>query len=130
MSGISEYLHKFLVGATQLDEKERWRPAPENLVVLLPATATAGVLGQHSQPTSRRLTAEFRVNGWHADHVMEHDAAAIECFLLMAFLTLISYHALLYLNLKPAIRKNKSEEDWVNLMAAEIYGDLIPSALS
>ena len=61
LSGISEYLHKFLVGATQLDEKERWRPAPENLVVLLPATATAGVLGQHSQPTSGRLTAEFDI---------------------------------------------------------------------
>ena len=70
------------------------------------------------------------VNGWHADHVLKHDAAAIECFLLMAFLTLIIYHAFLYLNLKPAIRKNKSEEYWVNLMAAEIYGDLIPSALS
>ena len=62
--------------------------------------------------------------------MLKHDAAAIECFLLMAFLTLIIYHAFLYLNLKPAIRKSKSEEYWVNLMAAEIYGDLIPSALS
>ena len=57
-------------------------------------------------------------------------AERTQCFLLMAFLTLIIYHAFLYLNLKPAIRKSKSEEYWVNLMAAEIYGDLIPSALS
>lgn len=70
------------------------------------------------------------VNGWHADHVMKHDATAIECFLLMAFLTLILYHAFIYLNLKPAIRKNKSEEYWAKLMAAEIYGDLTPSAMS
>ena len=69
------------------------------------------------------------VNGWHADHVLKHDAAAIECFLLMAFLTLIIYHAFICLNLKPSVRKNKSEEYWVNLMAAEIYGDLIPAAL-
>ena len=61
---------------------------------------------------------------------MKHDAAAIECFLLMAFLTLTIYHAFISLNLKPSIRKNKSEEYWVNLMAAEIYGDLTPSAMS
>lgn len=35
-----------------------------------------------------------------------------------------------FLNLKPSIRKNKSEEHWVNLMAAEIYGALTPSAMS
>ncbi|MFN0106162.1 MAG: hypothetical protein ACKV2U_29240 [Bryobacteraceae bacterium] len=61
---------------------------------------------------------------------MKHDATAIECFSLMAFLTLILYHAFLYLNLKPSIRKNKSEEYWAKLMAAEIYGDLTPGAMS
>ena len=49
---------------------------------------------------------------------------------LMAFLTLTIYHAFVFQNLKPSIRKNKSEAHWVNLMTAEIYGDLIPSALS
>ena len=29
------------------------------------------------------------VNGWDADHVFKHDATAIECFLLMTFLTFI-----------------------------------------
>ena len=70
------------------------------------------------------------VNGWDADHVFKHDPAAIECFLLMTFLTFIIYHAFLCLNLKPAIRKDKSKEFWVNLIAAEIYGSLIPKAMS
>jgi len=70
------------------------------------------------------------VNGWHADHVMKHDAAAIECFLLMAFLTLTVFHAFLYLNLKPPLRHRKSKEYWAKLMAAEIYADLIPTAMS
>ena len=70
------------------------------------------------------------VNGWDAGHVLKHDAGAIECFLLMTFLTFIIYHAFLCLNLKPAVRKDKSEEYWVNLIAAGIYGKLIPKAIS
>ena len=70
------------------------------------------------------------VNGWHTDHVMKHDPNAIECFLLMAFLALILYHAFIYLNLKPSLRAGKSKEYWAKLMAAEIYADLIPAALS
>jgi hypothetical protein len=70
------------------------------------------------------------VNGWHADHVMKHDANAIECFLLMAFLTLTLYHAFIYLNLKPSLRSGKSKEYWAKLMAAEIYADLTPTAMS
>ena len=70
------------------------------------------------------------VNGWEADHVFKHDAVAIECFLLMTFLTFIVYHAFLCLNLKPSIRKNKSEQYWVNLIAADIYGKLTPKAMS
>ena len=69
------------------------------------------------------------VHGWHADPVLKHEPVAIECFLLMAFLTLSIYHAFVSLNLKPSARKNKSEEYWVNLMAAEIYGGLIPGAM-
>lgn len=69
------------------------------------------------------------VNGWHADHVLKHDAAAIECFLLMAFLTFAIYHAFLCLNLKPSLRQGKSREFWAKLMAAEIYADLVPTAM-
>ena len=63
------------------------------------------------------------VNGWHADHVMKHDAAAIECFLLMTFLAVILFHAFLYLNVKPQLRKGKSKIFWAEVMAAEIYKD-------
>lgn len=61
------------------------------------------------------------VNGWHADHVMKHDAAAIECFLLMTFLAVILFHAFLFLNVKPQLREGKSKIFWAKVMAAEIY---------
>ena len=60
---------------------------------------------------------------------LQHDAAALGCFLLMAFPTLIIYLAVAYLNRKPAIRKNKSEEYWVNLIAVGIYGELTPNEM-
>jgi Transposase DDE domain len=61
------------------------------------------------------------VQGWHADHVMKHDPAAIECFLLMTFLAFILFHAFLYLNVKPQLRKGKSKDFWTRVMASEIY---------
>ena len=70
------------------------------------------------------------VEGWHADHVLKHDAAAIECFLLMTFLALILFHAFLYLNVKPSLRQGKSKDFWARVMAAEIYQDFIPSGPS
>jgi len=68
------------------------------------------------------------VNGWHADHVLKHDPAAIESFLLTAFLALILFHAFLYLNVKPQLRAGKSKAFWARRMAAEIYKDL-PAAV-
>jgi len=70
------------------------------------------------------------VEGWHTDHVLKHDAAAIECFLLMAFLAFILFHAFLYLNVKPSLRQGKSENFWARVMATEIYRYFIPPALS
>lgn len=64
------------------------------------------------------------VNGWHADHVYRHDPHAIECFLLMAFLAYDLFHAFLALNLKPQIRRGKTELFWSHLMATEIYAEL------
>ena len=70
------------------------------------------------------------VEGWHTDHVLKHDAAAIECFLLMTFLAFILFHAFLYLNVKPLLlRQGKSKEFWARVMAAKIYSYFIPSAL-
>ena len=70
------------------------------------------------------------VNGWHADHVLTHHPNAIECFLLITFLAHILFHAFLYLNVKPPLREGKSKVFWARVMAAEIYIDLSPAALS
>lgn len=70
------------------------------------------------------------VNGWHADHVLTHNPTAIECFLLMTFLAFTLFHAFLYLNVKPSLRQGKSKVFWATVMAAEIYKDFSPAALS
>jgi Transposase DDE domain len=70
------------------------------------------------------------VEGWHADHVLKHNSAAMECFLLLTFLAFILFHAFLYLNVKPALRKGKSKDFWARVMAAEIYQAFIPAASS
>jgi len=68
------------------------------------------------------------VEGWHADHVLKHDSGALECFLLLTFLAFILFHAFLYLNVKPALRKGKSKDFWARVMAAEIYKAFIPAS--
>ncbi|MGA7621933.1 MAG: transposase, partial [Candidatus Acidiferrales bacterium] len=42
------------------------------------------------------------VNEWHSDHVYKHDASAMECFLLVAFLAYDLFHAFLALNIGSA----------------------------
>lgn len=64
------------------------------------------------------------VNGWHADHVFKHDPVAIECFLLLAFLSSILFHAFYLLNLKPQLRKGKTKDFFIRLLAVEIYSEL------
>jgi Transposase DDE domain len=61
------------------------------------------------------------VNGWHADHVYRHHSGAIECFLLLAFLAYNIFHAFFALNLKPEVRRGRTMEFWVRLIAAEIH---------
>lgn len=61
------------------------------------------------------------VNGWHADHVYRHRSGAIECFLLLAFLAYNIFHAFFALNLKPEVRRGRTMEFWVRLIAAEIH---------
>lgn len=67
------------------------------------------------------------VQGWHADHVYRHDPNAIECFLLTAFLACNLFHAFFALNLKPEIRKNRTQVFWRRFMAAEIYAGINPA---
>jgi hypothetical protein len=69
------------------------------------------------------------VNGWHADHIYKHDPNAIECFLLTAFLAYNIFHAFLTLNLKPQIRRGKTQVFWARLMAAEIYAEVNPASM-
>ena len=64
---------------------------------------------------------------WHADHIYKHEPNAIECFLLMAFLTFNIFHAFLTLNLKSQIRKSRTMIFWAKLMATEIYAGINPS---
>jgi hypothetical protein len=61
------------------------------------------------------------VNDWHADHVYKHHPNAIEAFTLLAFLAYNLFHAFLTRNVKPQLRKGKTESFWVNLIAAQIY---------
>lgn len=71
------------------------------------------------------------VNDWHTDHVYKHDPNAIECFLLLAFLAYNLFHAFWVLNLKPQMRRDKTETFWARLLAAEICldGRLFPFSL-
>ncbi len=67
---------------------------------------------------------------WHCDHVFRHEANAIECFLLVAFLAYNLFHAFFALNLKPAARKNKAQNFCAKLLAVELYQEVIPASLS
>src|SRR6267143_1483560 len=69
------------------------------------------------------------VNEWHSDHVFKHDPAAIECFLLVAFLAYNIFHAFLARNVKPVARQGKTQIFWAQLIAAELYGDLTPAGI-
>ena len=65
------------------------------------------------------------VNAWHADHVYKHDARAMENFALAAFLAYNLFHAFLTLNLKPPLRRARTEVFWACAIAAEIYQDAL-----
>ena len=65
------------------------------------------------------------VNAWHADHVYKHDSRAMEAFALVAFLAYNLFHAFLTLNLKPQLRRARTESFWARAMAAEIYHDAL-----
>ena len=117
----------------QLDKKDEIQISDWVWVTTLPreqvTTGRAVGLG-HQRWDIENYGFNELVNGWHADHVFKHESGAIECFLLMAFLTHILFHAFLYLNLKPQFRKDKSKEFFAKLMAADIYEDLTAAAMS
>jgi hypothetical protein len=117
----------------QLDKKDELQTSDWVWVTTLPweQVPVARVVGfGHQRWDIENHGFNELVEGWHADHVLKHDAAAIECFLLMTFLALILFQAFLYLNVKPSLRQGKSRAFWAKVMAAEIYQDFIPSAVS
>jgi Transposase DDE domain len=117
----------------QLDKKVEIRSSDWMWVTTLPSAqlpVQRAVAFGHQRWDIENHGFNELVEGWHTDHVLKHDAAAIECFLLMAFLAFILFHAFLYLNVKPSFRKGKSKDFWARIMAAEIYRSFIPPALS
>ena len=63
------------------------------------------------------------VNAWHADHLYKHHPQAIEAFCLVAYLAYNLFHAFFTLNVKPELRRTKTESFWACALAAEIYHD-------
>lgn len=62
-------------------------------------------------------------NAWGADHIYKHQPNAIEAFALVAFLAYTIFHACLTLNVRPEMRRGKTELFWARLIAAELYLD-------
>ena len=91
-----------------------------NLPTNLASTAVVVLLG-HARWDIENYGFNELVNGWHADHVYKHHPMAIDAFYLLAFLAFNLFHAFLELNLKPVVRKSKSDFHWARLMAAEIF---------
>jgi hypothetical protein len=60
---------------------------------------------------------------WHSDHGDKHDAKARETFLLMAFLASNLFHAFRLLNLKPEIRRGRTQRFWARLLACQVCPD-------
>jgi len=117
----------------QLDKRHESQTSDWIWATTLPVwqapTERAVALGHHRWDIENHGFNEL-VNQWDADHVFKHDANAMECFLLDAFLAYNIFHAFLALNLKPAVRAVRTQAFWVSLIAAELYRDIAPSSSS
>lgn len=111
----------------QLDGKRETLTSDWVWVTTLPCasvpTARAAALGHQRWEIENQGFNEL-VHGWHADHIYKHDANAIECFLLLAFLACNLFQAFFVLNLKPQVRKHRTRDFWPSLMATEIRAGL------
>jgi len=61
------------------------------------------------------------VTYWHADHLYKHNATAIVAFWLLTMLAYNLFHAFIYRNLKPVVRRRYSKLHLARVTAAEIY---------
>jgi len=111
----------------QLDGKNETQISDWIWVTTLPAqqvsTARAVLFG-HMRWDIENYGFNELATGWHADHIYKHEPNAIECFLLMAFLSFNIFHAFLALNLKSPIRTGRTHVFWAKLMSAEIYAGI------
>jgi hypothetical protein len=114
----------------QLDAKDDFKTSDWIWVTTLPvqpiSTERAVCFGHQRWDIENQGFNEL-VKGWHADHIYRHDPNAIECFLLIAFLACNIFHAFVLLNLKPEIRKTRTQVFWCRFMAAEIYAGINPA---
>jgi hypothetical protein len=60
-------------------------------------------------------------NQWHFDHVYNHQAEAMENFWLLTMLAYNLFQAFINLNIKPEIRKGKSNIYWADIIKACLY---------
>ena len=111
----------------QLDSKRETLTSDWVWVTTLPCslvpTARAAALGHQRWDIENQGFNEL-VNGWHVDHIYKHDANAIECFHLLAFLACNLFQAFFARNLKPQIRQNRTRTFWPSMMATEIRAGL------
>lgn len=117
----------------QLDKQDSIQTSDWIWVTTLPITQVSterAVRFGHQRWDIENYSFNELVNQWHADHVFKHDAGAIECFLLVAFLAFNIFHAFIALNLKPQARQGKTQAFWSRLISAELYAQLIPCSLS
>ena len=114
----------------QLDCKDELKTSDWIWVTTLPAQTVSTVRAVgfgHQRWDIENHGFNELVNGWHADHIYKHDPNAIECFLLIAFLAFNIFHAFIARNLKPQIRKGRTQVFWSRFMAAEIYAGINPA---
>jgi Transposase DDE domain len=114
----------------QLDGKKESRTSDWVWATTLPAqpVSTERAVGfGHQRWDIENYGFNELVHGWHADHIYRHEPNAIECFLLIAFLACNIFHAFFLLNLKPAIRRGRTQSFWRSFMSAEIYTGIDPA---
>lgn len=63
---------------------------------------------------------------WHLNHVYKHDVNAIVVFSLMTLISYTLFHAFLYLNIKPALRRGKTKRHFARKIMAEFYAEKAP----
>ncbi|OGH63418.1 MAG: hypothetical protein A3I06_08545 [Candidatus Lindowbacteria bacterium RIFCSPLOWO2_02_FULL_62_12] len=88
----------------------------------------AAVKGGHRRWAVENEGFNELVNEWHADHVYKHDVNAMTVIWLLLFVAYNLFHAFIRLNVKAAMRIDKSIRYWVDRIKANFYAgsDIIP----